>query len=262
MRRESSPRRFYRCSDLALLRNESKMAKDPGRETPLQASSQATISANDCALQLQRAPRGKAHQEASFSKSALNGISNRGPGSLRWWFCRQHSLRPHNESLCSSLRFNPDVCAERWAGGFKHFQKYTRCLKSMNQPHINMTHSCQQHPILPSRGLLLCQSLTGPQRTPGCACGGCSAPPSRLLREEKGEADGTAVEPAAGLPAVQETLMSARGCAWCPILATEEGQGQSCLLRGCTVQGLISPGRTCLVGPGWSGQDGRGLEPY
>lgn len=112
--------------------------------------------------------RGKAQQEVSFSKTALNSISNRGPGSSRWWFCRQHSLRPHNESLCSSLRFNPDMCAERWAGWLKHFQKYTRCPKSTNQPHINMTHSCQQHPILPSRDLLLCQSLSGPQRTPGC----------------------------------------------------------------------------------------------
>lgn len=148
---------------------------------------------------------GQAHQEVSFSKTALNSISNRGPGSLRWWFRRQHSLRPHNESLCSSLRFNPDVCAERWASWSKRFQKHTRCPTSANPPRVNMTHSCQQHPILPSRDLLLCQSLSGSQRTQGCACGKCSAPPSRLLREEKGEADVTAVGPAARLPADQET---------------------------------------------------------
>lgn len=199
------------------------------------------------------APAGQSTSRSQLFQTALDSISNRGTGSLRWWFCRQHSLRPRNESLCSSLRFNPDMCAERWA-----VQKYIRCPKSTNQPHINMPHRCQQHPILPSRDLLLCQSLTGPQRTPGCACGECSAPPSRLLGEEKGEADGTAEGPAAGLPAVQETLMPARGHARCPILATEEGQGQSCLLGGGFVQGLMSPGRTCLVGTwpvraGWPG---------
>lgn len=103
------------------------------------------------------------------------------------------------------------MCAERWAGWLKHVQKYARCPKSTNQPHINMTHSCQQHPILPSRDLLLCQSLSGPQRTQGCLWQvPCPAPPSRLLREGKGGADVTAVGPGAGLPAVQETLMSAR----------------------------------------------------
>lgn len=40
--------------------------------------------------------------------------------------------------------------AEHQAGWFRHFQKYTRCPKPTNQPHINMIHSCQQHPILPS----------------------------------------------------------------------------------------------------------------
>nr|KAF6335378.1 hypothetical protein mPipKuh1_008061 [Pipistrellus kuhlii] len=132
------------------------------------------------------------------------------------------------------------MCAERWAGWFRHFQKYTRCPKPPNQPHINMTHSCQQHPILPFfRGPLVLPITDGATENTRVCLWPVLCPPSRLLREEKGEAGVIAVGPAAGLPAVQETFMSARGHAWCPILATEEGQGQSCLLRGCFVQGVI-----------------------
>lgn len=241
LRRESSLQRFYRCSDLTLRRNESKMAKvwaeRPHRSPTLRQRDQQKIAHPT-------APRqwGKAHQEVSFAKTALNSISNRDlslQGSSRWWFCRQHSPRPHSESLCSSLRFNPDMCAERWAGGLKHVQKYARCPKSTNQPHINMTHSCQQHPILPSRDLLLCQSLSGPQRTRGCLWQvPCPAPPSRLLREGKGEADNCSGAWGRA-PCCPGDLNVSSGHAWCPILATEEGPGQSCLLRGCFVQCLI-----------------------
>lgn len=143
------------------------------------------------------------------------------------------------------------MCAECWAGWFRHFQKYTRCPKSTNQPHINMTHSCQQHPILPFfQGPLALPITDGATEN---TSGQCSAPPSRLLQEEKEEAGVIAVGPVARLPAVQETLMSARGHAWCPILATEEGQGQSCLLRGCLFRGLFNQ-----VGPVWWDLVGQG----
>lgn len=218
------------------VQNGKGLAERPRRSPTLRQRHQQEI-----ATQLPRASGAKHIKKSALPKqrSTVLATETCGHGSSRWWFCRQHSLRPHNESLCSSLRFNPDMCAERWAGVLKHVQKYARCPKSTNQPHINMTHSCQQHPILPSRDLLLCQSLSGPQRTQGCLWQvPCPAPPSRLLREGKGEADNCSGAWGRA-PCCPGDLNVSWGHAWRPILATEEGQGQSCLLRGCFVQCLI-----------------------
>lgn len=177
-------------------------------------------------------------------------------GLSRWRFCRQHSLRPYNESLCSSLRFNPDMCAERWARRLKHFQKYTWCPKSTNQPHINMTHSCQQHLVLPSRDLLLCQSLSGPQRTQGCLWQvPCTAFQASLGGEGRGRFN------CSGVSCQGPCCPGELG----PCLVSHPGLGRRTESglppQGLFVQCWIEPGRACLVGPGWSGQDGPGLEP-
>lgn len=80
--RQSSLQRFYRSSDLALLRNESKMAKmalsrqpsgDPPRPQPY---SQATRvwAQQPQRLQVHWASGAKTHQEVRFSRAALNSI--------------------------------------------------------------------------------------------------------------------------------------------------------------------------------------------
>lgn len=108
------------------------------------------------------------HSQSQLFQNSTQGISS--PRTCIFRVAVLRTTLPEGTqgvSLCSSLRFNPDMRAERWAGWLKRFQKYTRFPKSANQPHIDTAHSCQQHPVLPSNDLFLCHTRR-PQRTQGC----------------------------------------------------------------------------------------------
>lgn len=119
-------------------------------------------------------------------------------------------------SFCSSHRFNPDTCAAPWAGWLKHFQKYTWCPPSVNQPTSALPTAANITPsFLP---MASCSANHWADHTEHkVACGKCPLLPSRFFREGKGEAGSTATGPAAGLPAVHQGLNSSSGpCPMCP----------------------------------------------
>lgn len=67
--------------------------------------------------------------------------------------------------------------------------------------------------------------------------------------------------PAVGLPAVHKAVIQLRAMADVPLWPRKDrviaASSEAVLFNQC----LISPGRACLVGPGWSGPDGPGLKP-
>lgn len=234
--------------------------------------------------QLHCASGAKTHQEVSFSRTALNSINHQGPENMylqgggsadnppfpnhKWintvWYRLQRPWHPrrrvsggtHWVSFCLSYRFNPNMCAERWAGWLKNFQKYTWCPKSINHTVTLLTAANSTLSFLP---MTSCSANHwAGHRKHKVACDNCPPPPSRLFREGKGEAEITPVGPAAGLPAVHKALTSARGHGRCSTVATE-GQSQSHFYRGRFVQSVFDLTRQGLVG--WSGPDGQGLEP-
>lgn len=281
MRTESSLQRFYRSSYL-VLRNESKMVR-----IALWASFWTPhVSQPECCYNMHKGMCTNITpcQEVSFSRTALNSINHQGPENMylqgsgsaddppfpshKWintvWYRLQLPWHPrrtvsagtHWVSFCPSYRFDPNMCAGRWAGWLKNFQKYTWCPKSINHRVTLPTAANSTPSFLP---VTSCSANHwADHRKPKVACDNCPPPASRLFREGKGEAEITPVGPAAGLPAVHKALTSARGHGRCPTVATE-GQSQSHLYRGCFVQSVFDLTRQGLVG--WSGPDGQGLEP-
>lgn len=115
----------------------------------------------------------------------------------------------HGDSFSPSL--SPNMCAEhpsRLVNTLSEVHMVPQAYKS----HIDTAHSCQQHPVLPSDDLSLCQSLDGLQRIQGCLwqvpCNPCKAFQGM---EGRGRSTIVPAGPGAGLPAVHKAFISAWG---------------------------------------------------